>query len=122
MRPCLRELLGARQCRLEARECRLLGIGDGCHQAQIITDGVVIAELSQALRTRCKYAVSIGQANPWNRSLSERLDLTGLENPLHWLDRVAANWLALPPVSIGEQVPESGTLLSYLVIWRNQAR
>ena len=81
----------------------MLRIGDGCHQAQVITDGVVIAELPQALRTRCKYAVSIGQANPWNRALSERFYLTGLENPLHCLDRVAANWLALPPASIGER-------------------
>ena len=122
MCPCLRELLGARQCRLEARECCLLRIGDGCHQAQVITDGVAIAELPQALRTRCKYAVSIGQANPWDRALNERLDLTGLENPLHWLDRVAANWLALPAGQYRREVPEPGTLLIYLVIWRNQAR
>jgi hypothetical protein len=49
---------------------------------------VVIAQLAQTLRAHRKNGGPIRQANAWKRALRERLDLAGLENPLHWLDRV----------------------------------
>ena len=84
MCPRLRDPFVAGQPRLEARERKLLCIGECRHELQVsgdgVTDRILPGELAQPLCARRKDAASIRQAKPRNRALRESLNPAAFEN------------------------------------------
>ena len=78
MRSRLRELLGAGDRYLDAGQRSVLSVGNARHEAQVITygmpDGLLLAELTQTLRTPGKDIGTVGEADPRDRALRKSLD------------------------------------------------
>jgi len=76
-----------REPRVERRERRLLGVGDGRHEPEVIADRLAdrtrSAKLPQAARAGGEGAGSLRKSNPWNRLLGESLNLAGFEDSRH---------------------------------------
>ena len=91
MRSRLRELLGAGDRYLDAGQRSVLSVGNARHEAQVITygmpDGLLLAELTQTLRTPGKDIGTVGEADPRDRALRKSLNLGGVENALHECSR-----------------------------------